>query len=416
LAPRLTAVVLLLALFTACTAPRVVRLDTGQGASLEYRQPTSNTSVEVDAASFEEALARLMLDAPLTLRASQQGWLVRASSSSSEADTRWQRLMSKSFGGICKAGQRREDCLSLLDDVMGLGPPGKLGVALGLSLDPMKESISKAVEDTLAPQLFYTVIATGLIGWVALAVNPEPVFTKAAAIISALMLIYLGVESFLAVVEASRELKQATDKATTPVELAQAGQRFANRVGPEVARVFVLAVTVVVGHGMAGGAAWLASRLSMLPRVSEAAAVGASRVGIHLANVWQVSEVAVVGSTVVVSLPATAVAMVAGGRGEGPTAVGASGQLHHPISKRIAAKLARHPTLRGHYTERDPRFVTRAADKAAHNGYQKWHRDIDDEVSRWLDRYDNVTPEEFEAFLRKIYNRPEMRARFPDGF
>ncbi|MFE8604442.1 hypothetical protein [Archangium violaceum] len=25
------------------------------------------------------------------------------------------------------------------------------------------------------------------------------------------------------------------------------------------------------------------------------------------------------------------------------------------------------------------------------------------------------TPEEFEALLRQIYNRPEMRARFPDG-
>ena len=35
-------------------------------------------------------------------------------------------------------------------------------MALGLSIDPLKESISKAVEKTLAPQLFFTVIATGL--------------------------------------------------------------------------------------------------------------------------------------------------------------------------------------------------------------------------------------------------------------
>ena len=84
--------------------------------------------------------------------------------------------MSRSFGGFCKAGQRRADCLSLLDDVMGLSKWDKLGVALGLSIEPLKESISKAVEDTLAPQLFYAVIASGLITWAVLAANPEPVF------------------------------------------------------------------------------------------------------------------------------------------------------------------------------------------------------------------------------------------------
>ncbi|MBZ4418513.1 hypothetical protein [Myxococcus sp. RHSTA-1-4] len=313
MATRMGVTALLLALLNACATPPVVRLDTGRGAPLEYRPSSSRQAVKVDAEAFEEALGRLVLEVPLTLRAPQQGWLVRASHPGSSADTRWQRLMRKSFGGLCEPGQRRDSCLSLLDDGMGLGEWDKLGVALGLSLEPLKESIARAVEETLAPQLFYTVIATGLITWAVLAANPEPVFTKAAAIVSAVLLIYLGVETFLEVVDASRELKGATDRAATWVELEQAGQRFAHRVGPEVARVFVLAVTVVVSHGMAGSAAWLASRLSMLPSFTEAATAGASRVGLHLANVGQVSAMAVEGSTVVVSLPATAVAMTARG-------------------------------------------------------------------------------------------------------
>jgi hypothetical protein len=416
MAPRLTVAILLLTLSTACATTHVVRLDTGRGAPREYTPPSSNKSVKVNADAFEDALTRLVLNAPLSLRSPQQGWLVRASYPSDGAETRWQHLMSKSFGGICKPNQRGEDCLSLLDDVMGLSEWDKLGVALGLSLDPMKESISRAVENTLAPQLFYTVIATGLITWAVLAANPEPVFTKAAAIISAIFLIYLGVETFLEVVDASRELKRATDRAITPEELNQAGQRFANRVGPEVTRVAVLAVMVVVSHGMTGGAAWLASRLSMLPGFTEAAALGASQLSINLANVGQVSAVAVVGRTLVISLPATAVAMMAQGQGEGQMAASVSGQLHHVISKRISRALEEHGTLRGHYTERDPRFVTRATDKASHNGYQKWHRDVDDEVINWLERTGKATPEEFETFLRQLYNRPEMRARFPDGF
>jgi hypothetical protein len=416
MAARWSVAFLLLALLSGCATSRVVRLDTDQGAPLEYTPPGSDKAVRVDADAFEDALTRLVLNAPMTLRPFQQGWLQRVSYPANDGASAWQRLMGRSFGGLCKAGQRRGDCLSLLDDAMGMSEWDKLGVALGLSLDPMKESIARAVENTLAPQLFYAVISTGLVSWAVMAANPEPVFTKAAAIVSAVLLIYLGLETFLEVVDASRELKRTTDKATTPLELAEASQRFANRVGPEVARVVVLAVTVVVTHGMTGGAALLASRLSMLPRFPEAAAVGASQLGISLANVGQVTAVAVVGGTVVISLPATAIAMVAQGLSGGPATSSASGQLHHVISKRIAAELEDHSTLSGHYTARDPRFVTRAADKASHNGYQKWHRDVDDEVIGWLRRYTNATPQEFEALLREIYSRPAMRARFPNGF
>jgi hypothetical protein len=215
---------LLLALTHACASQPAVRLDTSQGAPLEYRPTTSSKPVRVDAEAFEQALRQLALTAPLTLHTPQQGWLVRASYPDFNADTRWQRLMSQSFGGFCKPGQRRADCVSLLDDVMGLSQLDKLGVGMALSIDPLKESISLAVKDTLAPQLFYSVIATGLITWAVLAANPEPVFTKGAAVVSALMLIYLGVEIFLEVVDACRELKRATDRATTWKELEQASQ------------------------------------------------------------------------------------------------------------------------------------------------------------------------------------------------
>jgi hypothetical protein len=290
---RLSVALLLVALSAACASAPGVRLDTGQGAPWEYRPTSSSKPVKVGAEAFEEALGQLVLEAPLSLRPAEQGWLVRASHASEEAEARWRLLMSKSFGGLCKPGQRRANCLSLLDEVMGLSEWDKLGVALSLSMEPLKESIAKAVEKTLAPQLFLTVIATGLVTWAVLAANPEPVFTKGAALVSGLMLLYLGVEAFLEMVEASRELKRASDRATTLEELKEAGQRFAHRVGPEVARVFVLAVTVAVSHGMAGGSVLLASRLSKLPHFPRVAAAGAARVGINLASVGEVSAVAV---------------------------------------------------------------------------------------------------------------------------
>ncbi|WPB75826.1 Wall-associated protein precursor [Archangium violaceum] len=92
------------------------------------------------------------------------------------------------------------------------------------------------------------------------------------------------------------------------------------------------------------------------------------------------------------------------------------GQNHHVISKRIARALKAHPVLRGLYKARDERFVARAKDEESHCGYQRWHRDVDDEVVAWLRKTEDATREQFEAFLREIYSRPDMLARFPNGY
>jgi hypothetical protein len=343
MAPRLTVAVLFLVLSSACSTTRVVHLDTGQGAPLEYRPSTSNESVQVNADAFEEALTRLVLQVPLPVRASQQGWLMLTAYRGNDADTPGQYRMSRNFDGLRETRQGEEVAHSLHADVTGLNEWNKMGVALSLSLGPLRESISKAVEKTLSPQLFYTVITAGLMSWAFLAANPEPVFTKAAAIVSALMLIYLGAETFLEVVASIRELKLTTDEATTYGELDQAGQRFANRVGPEVARVAVLAVTMVVSHGVTGGTALLASRLAVLPSYAEAV-VGASRVGISLVNVGQVTGVAVVGETIVISLPATAVSMaISGNSGQGELRTSNSSPsrlLENQVPERLASELA----------------------------------------------------------------------------
>jgi hypothetical protein len=60
--------------------------------------------------------------------------------------------------------------------------------------------------------------------------------------------------------------------------------------------------------------------------------------------------------------------------------------------------------------------VAQAKDEEAHCGYQRWHRDVDEEVIAWLARKENATPQQFEKFLREIYSRAAMRERFPHGF
>ena len=99
-------------------------------------------------------------------------------------------------------------------------------------------------------------------------------------------------------------------------------------------------------------------------------------------------------------------------------AVVPTGQVHHVISTRIHRALEDHLTLRGIYRARDRRFESRAVDPSAHRGYQTWHRELDDDVVEWLTDPINrtATREGFEAYLRTLYSRPDLRARFPHGF
>jgi hypothetical protein len=92
------------------------------------------------------------------------------------------------------------------------------------------------------------------------------------------------------------------------------------------------------------------------------------------------------------------------------------GQNHHIISRPIAGELEQHDTLRGLYKPRDERFVAKAKDTESHCGYQHWHREVDKEVIQWLRVEKAATPRQFEQYLRALYNRKDLRERFPNGF
>jgi hypothetical protein len=103
------------------------------------------------------------------------------------------------------------------------------------------------------------------------------------------------------------------------------------------------------------------------------------------------------------------------GVGNGP-ATKLTGQKHHPISKAVHTELENHPNLKGHYKHRDPRFVAQGKDLSAHNGFENWHRDLDNEIAKWIRDHKQATPASFERYLRERYARPDLKARFPNGF
>ena len=107
------------------------------------------------------------------------------------------------------------------------------------------------------------------------------------------------------------------------------------------------------------------------------------------------------------------------GKKTGPnstTWVRCTGQVHHAISKEIHGALQNHKTLKDVYKARDNRFVTQAIDKAAHNGYETWHRNYERQVKKWLKDFPEATPAQFEAYLFDLYKTDQQLApRFPNG-
>ena len=93
-----------------------------------------------------------------------------------------------------------------------------------------------------------------------------------------------------------------------------------------------------------------------------------------------------------------------------------TGQKHHGITKKVHDALEGHDNLRGLYKYRDSRFVTQAKDLTSHNGYQKWHRQLDNEVADWVYDHPEMTQGQFENYLLGRYAKSDLKNRFPNGF
>nr|WP_283247196.1 Tox-REase-5 domain-containing protein [Corallococcus exiguus] len=298
---------MLLVFWAGCASGPTVRLRT-ERETRTYAPATWDRRVPVSAREFEEALTRLVLEAPLAVRAPRV--VLAVAKKGAQLDLGFGFMLRDGYGRWCRAHEAPGDCLSLLEDGAGFGELDRLTLAVGMSLDPLRASIGAALQDTLNPEFFVSVVSGAIASWVVLAAAPEPVFTKAAAVIAAVFLAYVGVQSFLTVVRACAALKDATDRARTFQELEEAAEVFAQALGPEVARIFVLAVTALVSHGVTVG---LSSALSLMPRFPDAVRAGSAQVGFNPARVLDVSAVAVVDGVVEVTLASTAVAMAAVG-------------------------------------------------------------------------------------------------------
>lgn len=293
---------LLVLLLMGCGTARMVRLEVGRGKPLEYVPASWSEQVEVKGRAFEEAFARLVLEVPLSVRPAQAGQRVLASSVGDSLDASVRYALRKDYGRWCEAREAPGDCLSLLEDGLGFDAMARLKVAVGFAIDPVWEGVVEEVEGMLNPQLLHAMVVAGLASYVALLAFPEPVVTKASAVLlTAWLVAYLGTGPFLDMALACFSLKQATDRATTFAELEAAGARFGKVLGRNGARVSILLMTAALGRG-------LAARGPSLPGFPQAARLVEVQVGLRLMAADSVRSITVTEGALVVGLAPSAVA------------------------------------------------------------------------------------------------------------
>jgi hypothetical protein len=190
-----------------------------------------------------------------------------------------------------------------------------MALAQGAVLDEMLE----AFKDMADP---HAMVAAALWMWttymVLLAV-PEPTSKGLAAVMTATLIAYVGVDTFWGLIVGFKRLMEESSQATTFSELREAGERYGKVMGRSAARAFALLATAAIGNTAAG----LAMKVPKLPGSMQAAAQAETQVGIRLAAVGDVETVAVSAETVTVTLAPGAVAMTAQGRsGSNPRAKG----------------------------------------------------------------------------------------------
>ncbi|MBZ4377441.1 hypothetical protein K8612_37890, partial [Corallococcus sp. AS-1-6] len=126
---------MLLVFWVGCASGPTVRLRTEQGTRT-YAPATWDRRVPVSAREFEEALTRLVLQVPLTVRAPK---VVRAvAKKGAQLDLGFGFLLRDGYGRWCRAHEASRDCLSLLEDGAGFGALDRLTLAVGMSLDPLR--------------------------------------------------------------------------------------------------------------------------------------------------------------------------------------------------------------------------------------------------------------------------------------
>ncbi|NNB95887.1 hypothetical protein HJC10_17465 [Corallococcus exiguus] len=328
---------LVLSLFWAlagCSgATKVVRLDTGRGAPVVHVLRADGTArpVPLDAGALKEAVARLAPGLRLSPRAQDAArrlFEVEPRSGSYLVDVQRRRItplgpgehlsseqtqpdveLTRAYLRWCGRTGRAGDCLGLLKESPVITGDARFALALALAKGAVLEELWEAVKDMANPEALMQAALWTAVTYALLWTVPEPATKGVAAVLSAGLIAYVGIDTFWALIQGFRHLMAESDAALTFDELRGAGERFGKVMGRQAARAFVMLATAAIGST----GATLGAKLPGLPGAAQAAVRSETEAGVLYAAVGQVETVAIAADGFTFGLAPGAVAMSSNG-------------------------------------------------------------------------------------------------------
>jgi hypothetical protein len=357
--------VLLMLLAGCTTASRAARLDTGQADTLVFTPRSGAEPVKLDRGEFKEAVAKRAWEVRLSTQpqhAARKLFEVEARSGSYMYETRSRRVtplgpdehlegappveeveLTRGYLRWCERTGRPGDCLRLLTESPTVNGDGRFALALAFAKGAVLDEMLEAFKDMADPHSMVAAVLWTWTTYMVLISIPDVTVSKGlAAVMTATLISYVGVDTFWGLVLGFKRLMDEADRATTFNELRESGERYGKLMGRNAARAFAMLATVALGNTATGFAANVPKLLGAM----QAAVQAETQVGLRLAAVGEVETVAVSAETVTIALAPGAVVMSAQGSGATSAPLPASGDdisvkdAHVDVSKHNLDRLA----------------------------------------------------------------------------
>jgi len=345
---RLTVMVLLWAVSTACSSTRVVRPDTGPGDTFIHVPQTDEVGlVELEEEEFTRAVAKEVRQkrpsgnpekaARELFEVSQRsGWYrytqregVVPLDGQSPA-SQWGNVevrVTQEYLRFCEVIGNPGDCRKVLMNSPVLTGDGRYALGMSFAVEGIVPEMMQSFKDMADPEAIKASLYWTMTIYAAMWLAPEPVFSKGlATAVTATFVCYIGVDTFWTLIQGWRRLVENLDHATSFSEIREAGKKYGKVMGKNAARAFALLLAAAIGQT----AASFSAKVPLLPGSAQASLTGAAQVGIQLAEVAQVEAVTVSTGAVTIALVPNVVAATAQSMlGVGSRPVDAEGPEHH---------------------------------------------------------------------------------------
>jgi hypothetical protein len=215
-------------------------------------------------------------------------------------------LLTSRYRSWCDHRGEPPDCAELLIAERGWDGRQRERLAIAVAMTHIYRGAEAHVRETLDPTRVRAAVAAMIVWYLGMLVIPEPISKVIAVSLTVAMISYVGVDTFLGIVEGYRRLKKEVAATWSFETIAQAGERFGLLVGGTVGRVFILLTTWAMARTVSGVA-----KIPDPPKFPAAAAVAAGRHGLNLqaAVAGGARTVMVTGPTLTITLAPGAMAM-----------------------------------------------------------------------------------------------------------